>query len=128
VTSYRRNTLFLKESNSRVTIDTDLRWLLDDGRSVELPELAIIETKTVGRPSQADRLLWRNGSRPSRISKYGTGLAALRPDLPSTKWRRILRQHFPPSSSPARPQPQPQPQLPARLLEASTIWRTPCDA
>lgn len=83
VTSYRRNTLFLNASDSRVTIDIDLRWMLDDGRCVELPEMAIVETKTAGRPSQADRLLWRNGSRPSRISKYGTGLAALRPDLPS---------------------------------------------
>ena len=60
-----------------------------------LPEMAIVETKTTARVSQADRLLWRSGRRPTQISKYGTGLAALRPDLPSTKWHRILRRHFP---------------------------------
>jgi len=52
-------------------------------------------TKTAARVSQADQLLWRSGRRPTQISKYGTGLAALRPELPSTKWHRILRRHFP---------------------------------
>jgi len=63
--------------------------------TVALPEMAIVETKTAARVSQADRLLWRSGRRPTQISKYGTGLAALRPELPSTKWHRILRRHFP---------------------------------
>lgn len=95
VTSYRRSTLYLPATDSRVTIDTDLRWELDTGESVALSEMAIVETKTTSRVSQADRLLWRSGRRPTQISKYGTGLAALRPDLPSTKWHRILRRHFP---------------------------------
>lgn len=95
VTSYRRSTLYLPATDSRVTIDTDLGWDLDTGDSVALQEMSILETKTVARVSQADKLLWRSGRRPSRISKYGTGLAALRPDLPSTKWHRILRRHFP---------------------------------
>lgn len=95
VTSYRRSTLYLPATDSRVTIDTDLRWELDTGQHIALPEMAIVETKTAARVSQADRLLWRTGRRPSQISKYGTGLAALRPDLPSTKWHRILRRHFP---------------------------------
>ena len=51
--------------------------------------------RPANRVSQADRLLWRSGHRPNQISKYGTGLAALRPELPSTKWHRILRRHFP---------------------------------
>ena len=95
VTSYRRSTLYLPATDSRVTIDTDLRWELDTGETVALPEMAIVETKTAARVSQADRLLWRSGRRPTQISKYGTGLAALRPELPSTKWHRILRRHFP---------------------------------
>ena len=41
-----------------------------------------------------DRLLWQRGTRPARISKYATGLAALRPDLPDVPWRRTLRRHF----------------------------------
>jgi hypothetical protein len=94
VTSYRRSTLYIPETDSRVTIDNDLRWTLADGRSIALPELVIVETKSAARISQADRLLWHGGRRPSLISKYGTGLAALRPELPSNKWHRILRTHF----------------------------------
>lgn len=58
------------------------------------PDLVIIETKAGARPSGIDRLLWRSGHRPLSISKYGTGLAALRGDLPANKWARILRHHF----------------------------------
>ncbi|SEP89849.1 hypothetical protein [Streptomyces radiopugnans] len=54
----------------------------------------MVETKTGSTPSAADRLLWRAGHRPSRISKYATGLAALRPDLPAVPWRRTLRRNF----------------------------------
>jgi len=54
----------------------------------------IVETKSATRISLADQLLWRGGRRPSLISKYGTGLAAQRPELPSNKWHRILRTHF----------------------------------
>jgi len=94
VTSYRRSTLYLPATDSRVTIDNDLRWTLLDGRSIALPELVIVESKSASRISQADRLLWHSGRRPSLISKYGTGLAALRPELPSNKWHRILQTHF----------------------------------
>jgi hypothetical protein len=92
-TTYRRTTLFLPASRSRVTIDTDLRWAIGQ-QELRLPELAIVETKTADRLCDADRLLWRRRCRPSCISKYGTGLAALRPDLPSTKWNRTLTRHF----------------------------------
>ena len=60
-----------------------------------LPRLAIVETKTGATPSSTDRLLWRHGHRPVRISKYGTGLAVLHPDLPATPWRRVLDRHVP---------------------------------
>lgn len=94
-TTYRRRTLFLPGSASRVTVDTDLRWATADRRDIDLPGVAIIETKTATtRPCEADRLLWRAGCRPSLISKYGTGLAALRPDLPSNKWHRVLNRYF----------------------------------
>lgn len=62
--------------------------------SLALPDMVIVETKSGPRPSSIDRLLWRNGHRPLSISKYGTGLAALRGELPSNKWARILRHHF----------------------------------
>lgn len=93
-TTYRRRTLFLTESASRVTVDTDLAWATGTGR-IELAGVAIVETKTAtNRPCEADRLLWRAGHRPAPISKYGTGLAALRPDLPSNKWHRVLNDYF----------------------------------
>lgn len=94
VTRYRRRTLYLPGSGSRATVDTDLSWESDDGTTILRPDLAIIETKSGSRISDVDRLLWSHGHRPDRISKFGTGLAALRPDLPANKWARVLRRHF----------------------------------
>ena len=94
VTRYHRSTLYLPGSESRATVDTDLSWEGDDGRVLSTPDLAIIETKSGSRTSEVDRLLWSHGHRPATISKFGTGLAALRSDLPSNKWARVLRRHF----------------------------------
>ena len=92
-TAYLRFTLLLPDTDSRVTVDTDLRWSAD-GRELRLPQVAIVETKTGSTASGADRQLWRRGHRPVAISKYATGLAALRADLPAAPWRRVLRRHF----------------------------------
>lgn len=98
VTGYQRSTLLLPEpdgTDSRVTIDVDLGWTsLTSQRDLDRPSLAIVETKTGSTPSAADRLLWRAGHRPLRISKYGVGMAALHPDLPRLKWHRTLHQHL----------------------------------
>jgi hypothetical protein len=93
-TAYRRTTLHLPASDSRVTVDTDLTWSLPGGPGAVLPGVAIVETKSGGGASAADRRLWRSGHRPSRVSKYGTGLAALRGDLPDNRWCPVLRRHF----------------------------------
>jgi len=92
-TAYLRFTLLLPESDSRVTVDTDLCWTAG-GRELRLPGTAIVETKTGAAASSADRRLWQRGHRPAAISKYATGLAALRTDLPAAPWRRVLRRHF----------------------------------
>ncbi|GAA4671780.1 polyphosphate polymerase domain-containing protein [Phytohabitans rumicis] len=95
VTRFRRSTILLPEHAARVTIDTDLTW--DAGLlHLSLPHLVVVETKTGSTPSPVDRALWARGHRPIRISKYGTGLAALRRDLPHAPWRRTLRRHFDP--------------------------------
>jgi hypothetical protein len=94
-THYRRTTLYQPAGNSRATVDTELTWTDSDGRELSLPGVAVIETKTGSAVSPVDRLLWAYGHRPVSISKYATGLAALRPDLPATPWRRLLRRHFP---------------------------------
>lgn len=117
VTRYRRSTLYLPGTDSRATIDTELCWCVDPDRPgpaldhLELPELAIVETKTGATASAVDRLLWAHGHRPVRISKYATGLAALRPDLPATPWRRTLRRYFAPTGAP-RPAPTRAPTRP----------------
>jgi hypothetical protein len=100
VTTYRRCTLLLPATSSRVTIDTGLTWQ-DGDRTLRLPGIAVVETKTSSAPSLVDRTLWQRGTRPIRISKYATGLAALRLDLPDVPWRRTLRRHFRADPSPA---------------------------
>ncbi|MDQ1027851.1 hypothetical protein QF035_005433 [Streptomyces umbrinus] len=94
-TYYRRTTLFLPATGSRLTVDTDLTWALPDGTALRTPDRAIVETKAGRAGSGADRLLWSLKHRPCPVSKYGTGLAALRPDLPSNRWLPVLRRHFP---------------------------------
>lgn len=94
-TRYRRTTLLAPDGGGRATIDTRLTWELADGTSMALPDHVIVETKSGQRTGDIDRLLWRHGIRPTTISKYGTGLAALRPELPHNKWARVLRDRFP---------------------------------
>lgn len=89
--TYRRATLLLPDATARVTIDSRLTWQLIGGRHQALDGLVIVETKSGVHPSEADRQLWRRGHRPDSISKYATGLASLRPDLPRNRWHRLLQ-------------------------------------
>lgn len=90
VTRYRRTTLVLPNEKARVTVDVGLAVALPGSDSVAIAGAAIVETKGGQTPTTADRALWASGHRPTRISKYGTGLALLRPDLPHNKWHRTL--------------------------------------
>ncbi|WP_129339289.1 polyphosphate polymerase domain-containing protein [Cellulomonas endophytica] len=108
VTRYGRSTLLLPDDDSRVTVDTGLVCAggdggRGDGPVLHLPDGVVVETKTLGRPSAADRLLWALGHRPVAVSKFATGLAALHPELPATRWRPVLRRHFavPPPGTPS---------------------------
>jgi hypothetical protein len=91
-TRYARATLLVGSDRARVTIDTDVEACAPDGRVVALVGMAIVETKSGGPPSEADRILWDLGHRPTRVSKYCTSLAALHPHLPANRWTRALRQ------------------------------------
>ncbi|WP_292814765.1 polyphosphate polymerase domain-containing protein [Microbacterium sp.] len=105
-TRYRRVTLLLPahvpdastaggRDASRMTIDIDLGWVdAASGSTLNLPDAVIVETKSGRSAGPADRALWAHGIRPATLSKYGTGLAALRSDLPANKWRRVLDSHF----------------------------------
>ncbi|WP_248616717.1 polyphosphate polymerase domain-containing protein [Paraoerskovia marina] len=88
-TEYRRMTLLLPQTASRATIDTHLEWY-DGGAHLAVGDVAVVETKSGSQAGTLDRVLWARGIRPARISKFGAGLAALRPELPATRWRRAL--------------------------------------
>jgi len=98
ITRYHRSTYYLPAGHSRATLDVDLDWEDADGRRLHLPHIAVVETKTSRGASAIDRLLWASGHRPTAISKYATGLAALRPELPAAPWRRTMRRHFHPAA------------------------------
>ena len=117
-TTYERTTLHLPEAEARATIDTALTWrrltpvarertavgagapqalrpahltaAIDDGEPVAVADIAVVETKNPATPSPADRALWDAGHRPTRISKYATGMALLHPELPANRWYRTL--------------------------------------
>ncbi|BCY12388.1 polyphosphate polymerase domain-containing protein [Actinoplanes sp. L3-i22] len=95
-TDYRRQTLYLPSTGSRVTVDRELTWSLPDGPEVRVPDHLIVETKSAGAASEMDRVLWALGHRPCSLSKYATGLAALRPELPANRWHPVLKRHFSP--------------------------------
>jgi hypothetical protein len=97
-TRYSRATLLVGQAAARATFDTDVTAVAPDGRSVQLAGMAIVESKSAGAPSPVDRWLWASGHRPIRVSKFGTGLAALFPELPSNKWHRALNATWQPGS------------------------------
>lgn len=98
-TDYRRATLYLPDGPARLTIDSGLTWSHADAMA-DTGGLVVIETKSSGAPGRADRLLWATGIRPTRLSKYATGIALLRPDLPANRWHRVLDQQIRPTGTP----------------------------
>jgi hypothetical protein len=90
-THYRRTTYVLPSGSARLTVDTQLAWELPDGAGVRTRGWAVVETKSAASSSAADRLLWSLHHRPRSVSKYGTGLAVLRPELPANRWHPVLR-------------------------------------
>ncbi len=97
-TTYERVTLVDLDDVARLTIDRDLRCTRGC-RSISLGHLFIVETKSSGSPSATDRWLWERGLRPEKISKFGTGLAALDPALRANKWHRTMQRYFRPDTS-----------------------------
>lgn len=89
-TSYLRTTVVDLGAGTRLTVDVDLVVSTPDGACARLADQVVLETKSAGRASAADRWLWATGHRPTRISKYCSGLAALDPTLPANRWSRTL--------------------------------------
>lgn len=100
-TAYNRSTLIDPTSRTRLTFDRGLRCTdeLTGHGSTAVLDAIVVETKSAGAPSAADQWLWQHHVRPSKISKFCTGLAAIRPDLPGNKWHRNITRHW---TTPAR--------------------------
>ena len=93
-TRYRRATLLDRAAGVRLTIDTDLVCTATNGNAISLSDHLLVETKSTGAPTAADRLLWSAGFRPMAISKFGVGLAGTDPTLSANRWNRPLRRYF----------------------------------
>ena len=95
--TYSRTTLHLPHDEARATFDTQLTWDLFGpdgkrlGQGVMVDHLNVVETKNPSTASPTDRLLWNQGHRPARISKYATGLALLDASLPTNRWNRTIK-------------------------------------
>ena len=92
-TQYSRSTLIDPVHRTRLTIDRSLRCTDDAGVEAVLDGF-VVETKSARAPSEADQWLWQHHVRPTKISKFCTGLAAVRPELPANKWHRVLARHW----------------------------------
>lgn len=107
-TAYERTTLIDPVSRTRLTFDRHLRcagWLDREVGGDAVFDGIVVETKSARAPSAADQWLWQHHVRPTKISKFCTGLAAIHSDLPANKWHRIIARHWRtpilPSSSPS---------------------------
>ncbi|MGA5130225.1 polyphosphate polymerase domain-containing protein [Streptomyces olivoreticuli] len=56
--------------------------------------LVLVETKTTGHLTEADRLLHTYGIRPAVFTKYCSSFTWLRPGLPGNRWRRAAHHAF----------------------------------
>lgn len=94
---YTRVTLLAPEAEERVSIDLGLRVCAPDGAAAALDErLAIVETKSAGGSTLADRHLLAVGARPvGALSKFCLGVALTRPSLPRNRLLPLLRRCAP---------------------------------
>ncbi|MGW1077060.1 VTC domain-containing protein, partial [Streptomyces sp. NPDC002537] len=93
-TDYLRTTLVTH--GQRITCDAALTCTdLHTHHTIHAnPQLVLVETKTTGHLTEADRLLHGYGIRPAVFTKYCGAFAALRPESPANRWRRAARCAF----------------------------------
>jgi hypothetical protein len=92
-TSYERISVVDIENGVRLTADLGVKCEATEGKETSINGV-VIETKSPHGSASIDRVLWRCGHRPVRLSKYGTGLAAINSELSRSKWHRTINQHF----------------------------------
>jgi hypothetical protein len=93
-TRYSRMTLVDPVEATRVTCDARLECAAPGGAKAAMDTHVLVEVKSLGGATAADRVLWSIGRRPVPISKYCVGLAMVRPHLPANRWNRTLRRYF----------------------------------
>lgn len=93
-TLFDRTTLLDYSDGSRSTLDRKITLATPDGATVVLSDHSILETKSVGAATEADRWMWARGQRPVSFSKFCIGMALNYPSLPANKWNRVLRHEF----------------------------------
>ncbi|MFT6764754.1 MAG: hypothetical protein ACJAXA_003428 [Candidatus Aldehydirespiratoraceae bacterium] len=102
-TQYTRSTLIDPGNHTRLTFDRHVRCT-DHGGTEAVLDAIVVETKSARAARSTDQWLWRHGVRPTKISKFCTGLAAIRPELPANKWHRMIDRHW--RIQPSSPSPQ----------------------
>ena len=93
-TSNHRATFVSRQENARMTVDA--RVIFDDDlRTASLrDEYVLLETKSTGSATEADRVLRSMNVRPTSVSKYCVGVALLRDDVTANPWHRLVRTYF----------------------------------
>ena len=92
-TEYERSTVIDIVSQTRFTFDRRLRCSDREGNTAVLDAI-VLETKSSKGPSATDQWLWQHHVRPTKISKFCSGLAAMHPELRSNKWHRLITRHW----------------------------------
>jgi hypothetical protein len=96
VTTYRRTTFVSRTGEARLTCDIGLVCRDSHHEVHDTGTHVLVESKSAGRGSAADRILRDLGVRTASVSKYAIGVAALHPELPSNPWHQTLRRYFEP--------------------------------
>ena len=91
---YRRTTFASPIEGSRLTCDVSLSCHTERASMSDAGTHVLVESKSSNGAGEADRMLRRLGSRPTSVSKYCIGIAALCPELQSNPWRSTLVRYF----------------------------------
>ena len=92
-----RSTFLSRRDDARLTADVNVRFDNAERSATLRDAYALIETKSAGAGTAADRVLRAMNVRTTSVSKYCVGVALLRDDVPANPWRRLVRTHFEPA-------------------------------
>jgi hypothetical protein len=91
---YRRTTFASPAEGSRLTCDVSLSCHTNRASINDADTHVLVETKSSNGSGEADQILRRLGIRPTPVSKYCIGIAALHPEVPANPWHATLAHYF----------------------------------